>query len=85
MDLINNAKKWIHEYSKEEEKKLSIPKLNPYRRKLIKKVLKHIFQNIWIPLLIKYSPFNNSNKELIKFDGVIYKTNHEIRIHCFNS
>jgi len=86
LDLINNAKKWINDYSLEEEdEKLSIPKLTPYRRKLIKKGLKHMFQNVWIPLIIKYCPYNNTNDELLKFDGVIYKINHDIRIHCLNA
>jgi hypothetical protein len=36
-------------------------------------------------IIIKYCPYNNTNDELLKFDGVIYKINHDIRIHCLNA
>ena len=81
-DLIKQAKKWIADHGKEEEVGVSLPSMRSQRRKALRAGLNDMFINVWIPMLQRYIPTNNSEDEQTKLDGVIYRINHEIRMHC---
>jgi len=81
-DLITQAKKWITDHGKEEDTGVSLPSMRSQRRKTLRVGLNDMFTNVWIPMLERYAPMNDSEDEQTKLDGVIYRINHEIRMHC---
>ena len=82
--LVNTARDWIIRFTQEEERAIGIPTLTVERRKLIKKDLKALYTTVIIPLIEKFMPKNDTEEERIKFDGLILKISHELRMHCKN-
>ena len=85
-DLVQKALEWIRVFQDEEDNRnIGIPTMNVERRKRIKKDLKSLYTITLIPLMEKFMPIDDSEDETFKFDGVMYKINHEIREHCIRN
>lgn len=74
------ATKWYKKYNSEEKDRLSFPKFDRKRRKLINEGLKERYEQEWIPLLDAFLQDDVVDPQTV-IDGLILKLNHLMRKH----